>query len=141
LSGAGKDTNPWADLVIAILSVNNYPLEKTFALFNSLEESGLFDPGSLAAFSSGDIARKLGAAGYDRGDTMTAIFTDRLISLGQLTASTPVETATRVLRTGGREEVSSLLSGVKGIGPKVLANFFLLRGDARHAPANRRVSR
>ncbi len=33
------------------------------------------------------------------------------------------------------------LSGVKGIGPKVLANFFLLRGDEQNEPAHDSVSR
>lgn len=141
MSGDKKETNPWADLVIAILSVNNYPLEKTFALFESLEDNGLFDPTVLAGLSATDVARKLGAAGYNRGDTMTAIFTERLSSLGQLTSSVPVESASRILKTGDHKEVSSLLSSVKGIGPKVLANFFLLRGDAQDEPANSPVSR
>ncbi len=95
MSGGVRDTNPWADLVIAILSVNNYPLEKTFALFESLLENGLFDPTTLAAFSPADVAKRLGSAGYNRGDTMTTIFTQRLISLGRLTIDTPVEDCTR----------------------------------------------
>ncbi len=76
-----KESNPWADLVIAILSVNSYPLEKTFALFPSLEDNVLFNPTVLRDLSSADVARRLGAAGYNRGDTMTAIFTERLTSL------------------------------------------------------------
>lgn len=123
------DTSPWADLVIAILSVNNYPLDKTFALFEALKKNGLFDPACLAESSPADIARKLGSAGYNRGDTMTAIFTERLISLGQLAIRARVEDCVRILSTGYPEEVTSLLSGVKGVGPKVLANYFILRGD------------
>ena len=141
MSGDKKESNPWADLVIAILSVNNYPLEKTFALFSSLEDNGLFDPTVLADLSSADVARKLGAAGYNRGDTMTAIFTERLTSLGKLAASVPVESTSNILQSGDHKEVSSLLSGVKGIGPKVLAKFFLLRGDAQSEPAHSPVSR
>lgn len=130
VSGGVQVTNPWADLVIAILSVNNYPLEKTFALFESLDKNGLFDPRCLAELSAADIARRLGAAGYSRGDTMTAIFTERLLSVGRLTGEKTIEECTRVLSTGSREEVTSLLRGVKGVGPKVLSNFFLLRGGS-----------
>lgn len=134
MSGDNQETNPWADLVIAMLSVNNYPLEKTFALFQPLEENGLFDPVALADLSSAEVARKLGVAGYDRGNTMTAIFTERLVSLGRLASSASIESSTRTLASGTAEEVSSLLSNVKGVGPKVLANFFLLRGDPKELP-------
>jgi hypothetical protein len=130
LSGSGGKANPWADLVIAMLSVNSYSLEKTFSLFDSLAEQGLFVPTKLSALGQADIAKRLGAAGYSRGDTMTAIFAERLGSLGRLTADIPVEDCTRILLIGGREEVSSLLSRVKGIGPRVLANFFILRGES-----------
>ena len=36
----------------------------------------------------------------------------------------------RILSSGTRDEVSCLLSCVKGVGPKVLANFFILRVDS-----------
>jgi hypothetical protein len=119
--------DPWADLVIAILSVNNYPLDKTFALFESLKENGLLDPTALAAVGPADVAQRLGSAGYNRGDTMTAIFTDRLVSLGRLTSDVPIDVCNSILSSGTRDEVSSLLSSVKGVGPKVLNNFFVLR--------------
>ena len=123
-------TDPWADLVLAILSVNNYPLDKTFALFEALSENGLFDPAMLAAIGQTEVAQRLGAAGYNRGGTMTAIFTDRLVSLGRLTSRVPIDECNAVLASGTRDEVSSLLSSVKGVGPKVLDNFFVLRGDS-----------
>ena len=121
--------DPWADLVIAMLSVNNYPMEKTFGLANQLREKRLFDPSFLLSCDLSELTRRLGSAGYDRGETMTVIFTDRLSSLGRLTNIVPAGECTRILSSGSRDEVVSLLSSVKGIGPKVLANFFLLRGD------------
>ena len=72
---------------------------------------------------------------------MTAIFTQRLISLGRLAIDTPVEDSTRILSRGDRGEVSSLLSGVKGVGPKVLANFLLLRSGACAESPDRPVGR
>lgn len=61
---------------------------------------------------------------------MTAIFTDRLVSLGRLTSRVPIDECNAVLASGTRDEVSSLLSSVKGVGPKVLDKFFVLRGDS-----------
>jgi len=131
LSGSRKHTNPWADLVIAMLSVNNYPLDRTFALFDKLEDEGLFDPNVLASSSASEIARKLGDSGYNRGVAMTAIFTDRLLSLGELVKRGALADCQRTLQDGTRSDVKELLAQVKGVGPKVLESFFLLRGDAR----------
>ena len=119
--------DPWADLVVALLSVNNYPLEKTFGLLDPLRENRLCDPAFLGSCDAAEIARRLNAAGYRRGATMLAIFTDRLASLGLLATTQSIESSTRILTTGSRDAVSSLLAPVKGIGPRVLATFFLLR--------------
>lgn len=119
--------NPWADLVIAMLSVNNYSLIKVFNLFESLKANDLFDPCGFACWNREEIARRLVAAGYDRGHAMTAIFTDRLSSLGQL--ADELASNERILTDGTRTEVAELLKRVRGVGPKVLDNFFLLRGS------------
>ena len=60
---------------------------------------------------------------------MTEIFVDRLLSLGSLIRSVPVNNFADILSYGSQDEVSSFLAPVKGVGPKVLDNFFVLRGD------------
>jgi hypothetical protein len=119
--------NPWPDLVMAILSVNNYPLTKVFTLFDALEANGLFDPHNFTCWNREEITRRLGAAGYDRGTVMTTILTDRLSSLGRLAENFAANE--RTLTKGTKTEIAELLRRVKGVGPKVLKNFFLLRGD------------
>lgn len=109
-----------------MLSVNNYPLTKVIALFDSLEANGLFDPRNLACWNHEKIARSLAETGYDRGAVMTSIFTDRLSSLGKLAQE--IAANERILTKGTKLEVCELLRRVKGIGPKVLKTFFLLRG-------------
>lgn len=123
---AHHQESPWADLVIAVLSVNNYPMTKVLNIFESLNANGLFDPCNFARWDRKKIARTLGSAGYDRGQVMTEIFTERLSSLGGLADELAVNE--RILREGTRAEVAELLKRVKGVGPKVLNNFFLLRG-------------
>lgn len=118
---------PWADLVIALLSVNNYPLEKTFDLFKGLAEAGLFEPARLAAWDLAEISRRMGQAGYDRGPAMTQIFAERLSGLGHFLSAHGLLECEEVLGTGSRAEITALLTPAKGIGPRVLQNFFLLR--------------
>lgn len=111
---------------MAMLSVNNYPLTKVIALFDALQANGLFDPRNLACWNHEKIARSLAETGYDRGAVMTSIFTDRLSSLGKLAQDLAANE--RILTKGTKLEVCELLRRVKGIGPKVLETFFLLRG-------------
>jgi 3-methyladenine DNA glycosylase/8-oxoguanine DNA glycosylase len=119
-------SNPWPDLVVAILSVNNHPLEKTFSIHQDLDSNGLFDPRNIASWDQKEIVRRLKASGYDRGDTLNAMFAARILSLRSLTANVDVSEA--VLASGSRAEVAELLSRVNGVGPTVLDNFLLMRG-------------
>ena len=58
---------------------------------------------------------------------MTWLFADRLESLGKFVESVGVEECEKVLLRGETNEVKRFLQPVNGIGPKVLANFFVLQ--------------
>jgi hypothetical protein len=119
--------NIWEDLILAILSVNQYSLEKTYSAVEALRREGMFRPQNLLRWTAEEIGTRLRLGGYDRGDFMTRLFAGRLASLGTFVKFTGVEECERVLRKGSSAEVKQLLTPVKGIGPTVLANFFLLR--------------
>jgi hypothetical protein len=119
--------NPWEDLVSAILSVNQYPLEKTSLIVETLRREGLFHPQNLARWTSKEIGTRLRNGGYDRGGFMTWLFAERLESLGKFAESVGIEECEKILRSGRTNEVKQFLLPVKGIGPKVLDNFFVLR--------------
>jgi hypothetical protein len=118
----------WSDLIVAMLSVNNFPMTKTFSYIRELEEQGLFDLRKLAEWDVAEVDRRLRLAGYDRGDTLNRMFAARLCSLGQL--GNGLQKHELVLRSGSRGELTSLLAPVKGIGPTVIDNFLLLRGPS-----------
>lgn len=58
---------------------------------------------------------------------MTALFAERIASLGSLVKSMGVEECERVFRENNGDEIRRLPSPVGGIGPKVLENLFLPR--------------
>ena|SRR5215469_7099626 len=124
-----RTNDPWEDLVLAILSVNSYPLEKTSFAVETLRREGLFSPQNLARWTPQEIGTRLRHGGYDRGG-MTWLFADRLESLGKFAVSTGVEECLRILRSNPTNDVKKFLRPVKGIGPKVLANFSLLRNTS-----------
>jgi 3-methyladenine DNA glycosylase/8-oxoguanine DNA glycosylase len=121
-----KSGNAWANVVIAMLSVNRYPIERTFELFNQLDANGLFDPHNLASWNHSELFKKLEKSGYKRGDVLIGLLTERLLSLGSLAKN--MQANEKILANGNIQEVTDLLSQVKGIGPVVLKNFLLLRG-------------
>ena len=125
--GLGMRDDLWEDLVLAILSVNRYSLEKTYSHVESLRREGLFDPNTLAKKSVEDIATRLRRGGYDRGEFLNALLATRLVSLGMFIERVGTEEAEHILAKGNTTQISKFLGPVKGIGPQVLANFETLR--------------
>jgi endonuclease III-like uncharacterized protein len=122
------DAGLWEDLVVAILSVNNYSIEKTYSKIKEMRREKLFEPENLMRWSPVEIARRMKRAGYDRGQFMTSLFAERLSSLGKHLQGAGIEHCREVLAKGSTDAIKRLLLMIKGIGPKVLANFFILRG-------------
>jgi|GEM_PF-5015264 len=121
-----KNYDPWADLVIAMLSTGGYRLEKSFKHIDGLRDCGLMSPLQLSLLNHKSIAQKLVASGYNRGPVLTEIFSDRLFSLRSLAEN--FEKNTKILSDGSREEIEILLKNIKGVGPFVIDSFLLLRG-------------
>jgi len=117
----------WEDLVVSILSVNQYSLERTYQSLEGLREQGLSDPHRLMHWGQAEIADRLKAAGCDRGPFMTNLFALRLCNLGMLIERRGLETCMRIIWGRDRRAIQDLLLPVNGIGPKVIANFCLLR--------------
>jgi hypothetical protein len=78
------ETDPFTDLVIALLAVNGWSLDKAGSLLNGLREQGLPDPGVVVGRIYGDNAKGLAAAGYERGEYMISLLTDRIIAAAKV---------------------------------------------------------
>ena len=118
---------PFCDLVISILAVNSYPIEKAFSLLPALARQGLSHPEKLSALSAEDIYQRLVDSGYDRGEYVTYLLAERLFSLGNLVAVEGINKLTEALSDNSLDKIASFLSPVKGVGPVVLKNYANLR--------------
>lgn len=116
----------WEDVVVAMLAVYSYPLERLAPISEALRDAGLFEPRRLATASIQELTRELKAAGYDRG-ALTWQYADRLISLGKYLVEAGCERVGHELATGDAAVAEKLLLPVHGIGPKVIENFVALR--------------
>ena len=122
-----KEPSIWKDVIIAVLAVYHYSLEKVDAMAAEFDKQGLFDPKKLSEFNHEEIFSKLEFAGYKRGN-INAIFTLRLLDLGAFYAKQDLKHVEKILSGKDKVEISKLLSPIKGVGPKVLDNYFELRG-------------
>lgn len=123
------DSDVWADLVISILSVNNYTIDKSYLLYSNFRENGLFNPHNLSSWNNEKIINTLRKSGYERGDYMLGLFAERLLSLGA--AADRLEKNIDVLVKGTKDQVVNLLSEVKGVGPVVIRNYMAIRGKQK----------
>jgi len=128
LQGTGTLDSPWEDLVISVLAVNQYSLEKTYACKEGLQTQELTTPATLLELAPAEIERRLKAGGCDRGAFMTNLFAKRLAALGAHVRSVGIEKSTIILAGISRQKIEQFLEPVNGIGPVVLRNYFLLRG-------------
>jgi hypothetical protein len=120
----------WANLVMAILAVNKYSLERVVQQFPELANAGLFEPDNLCAFDVDTIANRLLSAGYDRGPWLTKFMATRLKALGSWVSKQDRPSVENALKKGSREQLASLLGSIKvGVGPTVLETFIQLRGQ------------
>ena len=119
--------NPWEDLVLSLLSVNQYSLKRTYESIESLRDVGIFDPENISRWAQSEFIACLTAGGCDRGTFMTNLFALRLAHLGALIQRKGIDACTKIISGRDGEAIEELLMPVNGIGPKVIANFFLLR--------------
>lgn len=126
--GSKYADSPWKDLVIAILAVNQYSLEKTYPLVASLDKTGLFDPTVLPNLDCGQVEDRLRNGGCDRGRFMTALFSKRLAALGDFIRRQGLATCDQVLLSDDPATIEKFLIDVYGIGPRVIGNYLFLRG-------------
>ncbi|HKI24732.1 MAG TPA: hypothetical protein VKA07_00320 [Candidatus Sulfotelmatobacter sp.] len=123
----------WEDLILAILSVNRYSLEKAYSAVDGFRSEELFDLKKLAEQTVEEITVRLRRGGYDREEYLTKLFALRLMSLAAFVKRIGVEESERILTSPDKRKIEEFLQPVKGIGPQVLNNFFTLRQGA-HQP-------
>ena len=122
-SGASSDIVD--ALVISLLAVNNYQLDKAWALLPSLKSNGLTDPAQVAGADVGDLTVRLASAGYDRG-MLTGLFAERLRQLMISVLSEAFGGLRDAIQANDQKKFSDLFCAFPGVGPRVCSNAWLL---------------
>jgi len=120
------------DLLVSVLAVNNYSLEKAYRLCGRLQELGLLDVSVLVGnpLGAGEIRGKLIEAGYARGEYIETLISQRIERIfGAIKQRGSIEYLLSL--DCGSDLVAQKLSGLYGVGPRVISNFIQLRASAR----------
>lgn len=128
-SGAVDSSNSrvWENLVIAMLSVGGFSVDKVLKLRGQLETAGLLDPRNLSSWDEARLTRELTGAGYERG-LLTGMYAERLAAAMRVLASDVSRSETeRVLSSVDPDEIAQLLLPQRGIGPRVVESFLELQ--------------
>lgn len=115
----------WRDLIVAILSTYNISLEKVDNM--DFDSQGLTDPSKLVKLDHEALYLALVASGYDRGK-LNGIFIPRLQALGAYIQSEGQIKLEKVLAGKDKRAIEQVLLPIKGVGPKVIETYLLLRG-------------
>lgn len=59
-----SDLNPFPDLIVSMLAVNNFSLERGYSLHDALDKQGLLNVEKIALSSTEALSSALAQAGY-----------------------------------------------------------------------------
>jgi hypothetical protein len=122
----------WGDvehLVIAMLSVGGYPLERVWDIRLNLEREGLLESNFVGTLDEAELVRRLAISGYDRGPIVTMSMAIRLIALHAAVRKGVLAQVSGLIQERRLKDAETLLCTVKGIGPMVFRQFAALQGD------------
>jgi endonuclease III-like uncharacterized protein len=115
------------DLVVAMLAVNRWTLDRAVSLTKALREAGLSDPAAVRSMSVDEVAARLAKAGYKRGQYMQQLLATRIGSAAKVLDEHGIRRVTELERRGDKSAIRDFLLTVKGIGPEVANSFLILR--------------
>ena len=114
-----------APIVAAVLAVNNFKLDRAWALMPAFESAGLLDPEQVADRDLSDLTPQVFAAGFQRG-LLTEMMAGRVRDVMRAAQAGKLDGLSACVASGDREGAVALLCTVKGIGPKVAGDAWML---------------
>ncbi len=114
------------NLLVSLLAVNNYSLEKVWQHIQAFEQEGIFDPSQVCAWSKEEATQHLAHAGYRRGSFMNPLIAERLVGVCRFLEEGGLNALMKACENRRIEEVADVLKDVRGVGPFVIRNFSIL---------------
>jgi len=118
-------------LVASVLAVNGFGVEKVYGLLPAFRNSGLTDLNRISKKGIEEVTILLARSGYDRG-LLTGMMAERLLNLITAIVDGGLDGLEEMVISNKRDKAVHLLCTVRGIGPRVAANaWILMRRNAK----------
>jgi hypothetical protein len=127
MTDSEADQEVLGDLVLAVLAVNGWSIERVFALREGLAAQGVLALDSLATLDPDAVAGRLHKGGYQRG-SLNDLLAGRLVGLARAVTGTVRISLFDALRSRDVGALEAVLLPLKGVGPVVFRQFLILRG-------------
>jgi hypothetical protein len=115
------------NLLVAMLAVNSWPVQRAWVLRGALRELGLMDLDALAQQSEAEVTRRLVLAGHTRGDYMNTNMALRILSMAHVLTPEVRRELSADIQAGRRDAANATLARIRGVGPSVLRTFWALQ--------------
>lgn len=112
-------------LLVALLAVNSFALEKAQSLLPRLRAAGLSDPVRVNAMNMPEVIEALTVAGYDRKN-LTWMFAERVKALMMAIERGELTRLEEAIAATDKELAATVLRRVRGVGPTVIQNAWSL---------------
>ncbi len=119
-----------ADLIVSVLAVQNFSIERAFGLLNALETQGLLDLREVASVTEAEVLRRLEAAGLNRGPFFNPLFAKRIHTIARTLGADGLLDLLRLEKEKDAKGIEQKLLGLWGVGPVVVWNYKVLRSLA-----------
>lgn len=129
MGGASEfDETLTTNLVVAVVSINQWSIARTHEIQTALAKSGLFCLSALRSMSAEDISSHLLAAGYKKSLFVRNLVAGRLHRLAMALDTAAFHQLGNAVRARDTKSVEAQLAPLPGIGPVVLRQFKELQG-------------
>jgi len=114
-----------ADLVTAMLTVNQYPLDKAVALMPGFKKHDLLSPEAVAEKDQETVMQQMRDSGYTRGGFLP-IVSYRLFQLMEAIRNRELDKLAEHVQTGNEDAFVNALTRIHGFGPTVSSRAWML---------------
>lgn len=114
-----------ADIVTAMLTVNQFPLERAAALMPKFRQHGLLSPKAVLEMDQKTIIQRMSDGGYSRGGFLP-ILSFRLVHLMQAISKGTLNDLAGHISSGNKEAFVESLTAIHGFGPTIAGRAWLL---------------
>jgi len=108
-------------LLMAVLAVGQYPLERVRSILGGLRAQGLANASKVAAMDLGELTVALSRAGYNRG-LLTSVYGERVHAVMKAIVAGELDVVLDYVTSNDRSSFVAKLQELYGIGPKVASN-------------------